>query len=228
MAHDFSNFLTVISGFAQFLQAQHRNNPELADGFGEILQAVSRAQEMTEQLAVMGGQRPLAMTACDFHEAIERMAETMQRLVGVRIRIDLRCASTPGPVVRLDPARFEELLTRLCRHAEAELPDGGSVTIDTARLPAEAMRDRPAWLPAGHYVRLSFHGAGAEVDPGLIGRCFEPFFLKLKCGRGTGLGLAVVYALVKQHHGEIEVASGPGAGTTFHLYFPCEPHAATS
>ena len=218
--HDFSNFLTVISGFAQFLRAQYRADPELVDGFGEILQAVARASDMVAQLTVLAGRFTLQTRAVDLNQALQGMAASLPGKVGEQIQVDLRVGSAPL-MARLDPARLEEIVSNLCEHIRFDLSEGGTLTLTTERVEPSALA-RPARAGKGAYARLSFRDTGPGLDPSLVERMFEPFFLKTRLRRGTGLSLALVDALVKHHNGFILVETAQGRGTTFHLHFPSD------
>jgi signal transduction histidine kinase len=207
VAHDFSNFLAVISGFAQLLRKQHKDDVELVESLEEILQASERAARMVDHLGLLAGQRALDPRPVDLNALILQAKEGLQQLVGDAIRLDVRVA--PNPLVaQADPARVRDALSALCEHVKADLAGAGRITITTAADPAN-----------GH-VRVSVQDSGKGLEPDLVTRAFEPFFLKSRLKRGTGLGLPFAHAVVKQHGGSVEIDSAPGQGTTFHLSFP--------
>jgi signal transduction histidine kinase len=207
IAHDFSNFLAVISGFAQLLCKQHKDNAELVESLEEILQASDRAATMVDRLGVLAGQRSLDPQPIDLNPLILQMKEVLQQLVGEAIQLDVRLA--PAPLMaQADSARVQDALSALCEHVKADLAGVGRITITTAADPTN-----------GH-VLVSVQDSGKGLEPDLAVRAFEPFFLKSRLRRGTGLGLPFVHAVVKQHGGSVEVESAPGQGTTFHLSFP--------
>ena len=207
IAHDFSNVLAVISGFAQLLRKQHKDNAELVESLNEILQASDRAAKMVDCLGVLAGQRSLDPKPVDLNPLILQTKEALQQIVGDAIQLDVRLA--PAPLMaQVDSRRVQDALGALCEHVKADLAGAGRITITTAADPTN-----------GH-VRVSVQDSGKGLEPDFAARAFEPFFLKSQLKRGTGLGLPFMHAVVRQHGGSVEVESTPGQGTTFHLSFP--------
>lgn len=207
VAHDFSNFLAVISGFTQLLRKQRQDDAELVESLEEILQASARAAQMVDRLGMLAGQRAMDPKPVDLNALILQTQDALQQLVGDAITLDVRVA--PAPLVaQADSRRVQDALSALCEHVKADLAGAGRITITTAADPTN-----------GH-VRVSVRDSGKGLEPDLAARAFEPFFLKSRLKRGTGLGLPFVHAVVKQHGGSVEVDSTPGQGTTFHLSFP--------
>lgn len=209
VAHDISNPLQAILGFAEFMRSQKKDDPELLDCLEEIITACKRAGAMVQEMIAISRQRELACEPLDLNDAVSNAAEGLRAVVGEPVRLELALGAGL-PKVALDPAAFERLLRALCSQAKEMMPEGGVLTLRTDADGAHA---------ASH-VRLSLQDTGAGFDPALVRRLFEPFYAKKQIGRGKGLDLAVAEALIGQHGGFIAVETAPGRGTTFHLYFP--------
>ncbi|MBI3331192.1 MAG: response regulator [Candidatus Omnitrophica bacterium] len=220
IAHDFKNVLQVILSLAWLIRSRRPNDPELLASVEEIVHAAESGSGMVQQLLTFSRQQPLEPKPLDLNEAVRGMARLLQQLVGepIRLQLDLQ----PGPLlVRMDPTGLEQILMNLCANARDSMPQGGPLTIRTARRSAdEAFADAHPGVKPGEYVGLSIQDRGSGMDPAIASHIFEPFFTTKHLGQGTGLGLAVVYGLVQQHEGCIEVDTAPGRGTTFHLYLP--------
>lgn len=205
-AHDFGNLLTIIRGFAEFFSSQRPDDPELRECFKEIIEAVDRASVMSEQLLVIGRRRATEIETVDLPQALRGLSAPLQALLGDAIRLELQLGRDPLPV-QVDPKGLEWIVTHLCAHAKGAMPQGGMVTIRTAQL--------------GTSARLSVQDNGIGYEASMQTHFFEPFFLKTQVGCGQGLELAMVYSLVSQYDGRIDVESAPERGTTFHMDFPC-------
>ena len=205
-AHDFSNFIQVILGFAEFLRAQHAQDEELSQNLGEIVTAAERSKRFIGQLLAIAGRREFSLEMADLNELVRRVEPSLQATLGERIRLELRLA--PGPLaLPLDVSGVGEILTHLCAQAgEAMAKEGGIFTIAT----------QTTRRAGGEFIRLSVQDTAA-LEPGVAGRIAEPYFMKRK-GRGRGLEFAVVYELMAAYGGAVEVDTA--GGTTFHLYFP--------
>ena len=223
IAHDFNNFLQVILGFAWLIRARAQESPELFDDLQEIIHAVESASGMVRQLLVFSRRQPLQLKALEINQTIQSMERLLQQLVGDTIRVDLQLASIPL-VVTLDPTWVEQIMMNLCANARDSMQQGGTLTITTHGVDVDDafLQTRPWWTKKGRYVQLSIQDTGIGMDPAVAAHVFEPFFTTKQLGKGTGLGLAVVYGLVKQHEGVIDIETAVGHGTTFHLYFPSQ------
>ena len=214
VAHDFSNFIQVVLGFAEFLRAQHAQDEELAQNLGEIVTAAERAKQFINQLLIVANRREFTLEPSDLNELVRRLEPALTATLGERIRLELRLA--PGVLpLPLDVPGVEQIVIHLCAQArDAMARQGGTLTVATQAVPR----------PGGECVRLSVQDTGAPVEPGLAPRISEPYFMKRR-GRGRGLEFAVVYALMDAYGGAIEMDRA-GASAIFHLYFPCPPAAA--
>lgn len=220
IAHDFNNLLTVILGNAELLQEMTRNNHSLRDLASVISTAAQRGAELTQRLLAFARRQALEPTAVDTHAMVEDLLSVLQRLLGAEIAMDVSCAAATPPALA-DRSQLENALLNLCLNARDAMPDGGrlSVQIRDAVLDAQHHERQPDVKP-GRYVMLTVSDTGSGILPDHLPRVFEPFFTTKPMGKGTGLGLAMVYGFVKQSHGHIEIHSEPGTGTSISLFLP--------
>ena len=222
IAHDFKNILQIILSLAWLIRSRRPDDPELLASVEEIVHAAESGSGMVQQLLAFSRQQPLEPARFDLNEAVRKLSRLLQQLVGGSVRLQLELLPDPL-MVRMDRTGLEQILMNLCANARDSMPQGGPLTIRTARRRAdEPFLDAHPSLSAGDYVWLSVQDRGQGMDPAVAAHLFEPFFTTKHLGQGTGLGLAVVYGLVQQHGGCIAVDTAPGLGTTFHLYFPCQ------
>jgi nitrogen-specific signal transduction histidine kinase/ActR/RegA family two-component response regulator len=219
IAHDFNNLLQVISGFCDLLRGRIRPGEEGSDDLKEIEGAALRAGELTRQLLAFSRRQVMSPRVLDLNAVMEKNRRMLARVLGEDIVIDLQ----PGADldrVRIDPGQFDQVFMNLAVNARDAMAGGGTLTIRTDNLdlsPAEA-RAIPDAAP-GRYVRVTVADTGCGMPPEVRRQIFEPFFTT-KGRQGTGLGLSVVYGIVRQQEGFIRVESEPGRGTTFHVCFP--------
>ncbi len=222
IAHDFNNFLQVILGFAWLIRARRRDDRELQSDLQEIVHAAESASGMVRQLLAFSRRQVLQPKLLEMNSVIQSMGRLLQQFVGERIQMDLRLSDEPL-TVRLDPTGLEQVIMNLCSNARDSMGQGGTLSIATGRMRLDAAFTRAhTWAKEGDYVRLSVKDSGTGMDQETARRIFEPFFTTKQKGKGTGLGLAVVYGVVTQHGGLIDIETAPGQGTAFHLYFPHE------
>ena len=220
VAHDFNNILTGITGFTQFaldsLPAAGASRKDLT----EVLTLAKRAAELTSQLLAFSRRQPLQPNVLNINDVISNLANMLGRLLGEHIKIKFELADDLG-AVKVDPGQFEQVLMNLAVNARDAMPDGGILTIGTsnAELDEEYARMHVGVTP-GQYVSLTVSDSGCGIKPELLNHVFEPFFTTKEIGKGTGLGLATVYGIVKQHGGNIWVYSEPEHGTAFKTYLP--------
>lgn len=222
IAHDFNNFLQIILGFAKILRQQHGDHPELAGDLDQILGAGTSASELVQQLLAFSRRQPTQPQRLELNQALQGVVTLLQHFIGERIRVSLELAPQPLPVT-LDPTALQQIIMNLASNARDAMPDGGQLTLRTtlARLDGEAATRHPS-AQKGSYACLEIQDTGTGMDPAVASRIFEPFFTTKQAGSGTGLGLAVVYGLVRQIEGFIDLETAPGEGTTFKLYFPLQ------
>lgn len=222
IAHDFNNLLTVIIGYAECLSdSTPAESPARAE-LAELRAAADRAARLTQQLLAFSRRQMLQPKPVDLNEIIRQMESLMTRTLGDHIRL----VAVPGDglgIVRADPAQIEQVLLNLVLNARDAMPSGGTITIETSNVEVPAAltngNDELASLEPGSYVSFSITDTGSGMDAATRARIFEPFF-STKGSRGTGLGLATVYGIVKQSGGTVVCESALGRGTRFSIYLP--------
>jgi PAS domain S-box-containing protein len=225
IAHDFNNILTVIQGNAALLQGLELQPSEIRDCSNQIARAGERAAGLTRQLLMFARKQQMQPVNLDLNETVVQMTKMLQRILGEDIA--LRAEYSPAlPLIHADVGMIEQIILNLAVNARDAMPDGGRLSIRT-----EVKDFKPAACPentlAQARVCLSVTDTGTGIAPEILARIFEPFFTTKEVGKGTGLGLATVYGIVQQHHGDITVHSELGHGTTFNVYFPIAAVAAT-
>jgi PAS domain S-box-containing protein len=220
VAHDFNNLLTVITGYSQMQIEETQLGTSLHDHAQQVYEASQRAAALTRQLLAFSRQQVLQAQLVSLNSILESMEKMLSRLIGEDIRVRTVCCRE-STLVKVDPAQIEQVILNLSINARDAMPKGGQLTLETdrAELDETYTKDHP-WVTPGDYVRLTVSDNGAGMDQQTLARIFEPFFTTKEMGKGTGLGLATVYGVVKQSGGHINVYSEPGIGTTFRLYFP--------
>jgi two-component system cell cycle sensor histidine kinase/response regulator CckA len=219
VAHDFNNLLSVILSYAEIAREELPPESPLRAEMDEILSAATRGSEMTRQLLAFGRQQVLAPRVLNLNDAVVRMERMLRRL----LREDIELVTLPGADhanVNADPGQLEQIVMNLVVNARDAMPNGGKLTIETSNVTLEDEAAHERDLPAGRYVLLAVQDCGTGMDPATQARIFEPFFTSKELGKGTGLGLATVFGIVKQSGGHIAVTSAPLEGATFEVYLP--------
>lgn len=220
VAHDFNNILTTILGFSELLLASLPPASPMTEDLSEIHKAGERAAALTRQLLSFSRRQAIEPTLLDLNALATDLERMLRRLVlgSVEIRLGLE----PGlGLVRADRGQLEQVVMNLVVNASDAMPAGGTLTMRSGNVDLEE-----AWelqhldLEAGRYVKLSVTDTGTGMPPEILEHVFEPFFTTKGPGKGTGLGLATVYGIVKQAGGLITVESEVGQGTTFTVYLP--------
>lgn len=220
LAHDFNNLLTVINGHAELLLAAQPPQTALHDSALAIAEAGQRAAWLTEQLLAFSRQTVVAPQVLDLNQVIRQTQRLLQRLIGEDIELVADLEELQG-CVRIDPGQISQVLINLAVNARDAMPQGGRLTIASRRVQRRtAPQARGGFQAAIAWAELVFRDTGQGMAPEVQARIFEPFFTTKGPGRGSGLGLSVVYGIVQQAGGQIEVESAPGQGTSFRLYFP--------
>jgi two-component system cell cycle sensor histidine kinase/response regulator CckA len=220
VAHDFNNVLMVISSYAELMQDSIGPGHHLHRNVQEILSAGRRATDLTRQLLAFGRKQLQALQVLDLNTIVRDIAKLLPRLLGEDVELVIETQADLGKV-KLDPVQVEQVVMNLAGNARDAMPKGGKLTIATrnVELNEDYVHIRTI-VPAGRYILLEVNDSGEGIQPEHLPHIFEPFYTTKEQGKGTGLGLATVYGIVKQSGGFIWVYSEPGMGTTFKAYFP--------
>jgi two-component system cell cycle sensor histidine kinase/response regulator CckA len=220
IAHDFNNTIGAIMGWAELGYDESKEGSRSRDRFEKIREQAVWAGKLTSQLLTFARRQVLQPRGVNLNTLVDESMKLLYRLIGEQF--DTRVIKHPELEITLvDPTQVQQALMNLCLNARDAMPEGGTLTIETqnVEIDDEYCRQHPSGTP-GRYVMLSVSDTGVGMDKATLDQVFEPFFTTKELGRGTGLGLATVYGIVKQHNGFIYAYSEPGNGTVFRLYFP--------
>ncbi|MFO7859958.1 MAG: transporter substrate-binding domain-containing protein [Desulfosalsimonas sp.] len=220
VAHDYNNMLSVIIGYAELALDKVDTADPLHADLTEILNAAKRSNDITRQLLAFARKQTINPASLDLNETVEGMLKMLHRLIGE----DIDLSWVPGPglwPVKMDPTQIDQILANLCVNARDAIAGVGHITIETHNISIDEhyCRDHAGFLP-GEYVLLAVSDDGTGMDRQMLENIFEPFFTTKEVSKGTGLGLATVYGIVKQNNGFINVYSELQEGTTFRIYLP--------
>ena len=220
IAHDFNNVLAAIIGYASVLEMKTGDQPPLQGPVRQILAAADRAATLTRALLSFARNQPGEMRRFDLVETFSRMAQILPSLLGGNIGLIQQLPAESLPV-EADSAQIEEVLVSLAVNARQAMPAGGTLTLVAERQELTAdFRQRHGFGKPGHFARIALIDTGSGMPPETCEKVFEPFFTTRGADGGNGLGLAIAYGTIKQHHGYILCHSTPGAGTTFEILLP--------
>ena len=220
VAHDFNNLLTVIQGNSELALMKAGGEESLVKNIEQIRQAAERAVNLTGQLLLMSRRQPMEFADINVNEAVRNLLRMLERLIGEDVCVETELASDLWRV-KGDSGNVEQVILNLAVNARDAMPQGGTLTVRTSNITlAEAEAKTSPEARPGQFVCLSVEDTGTGIEKSTADRIFEPFFSTKEAGRGTGLGLSVVYGIVKQHEGWITVHSVPGEGTRFDVFFP--------
>jgi len=219
VAHDFNNILSIIMGHGELLLAAVGADERARNGLEQIRRAADRAASLTQQLLAFSRKQVLQPKVLDLNEAVADVQKMLSRVIGEDI--ELVASLHPSLAsVKADPGQVEQVLMNLAVNARDAMPHGGRLLMETSNVEVGAELARTLDLPFGRYAMLKVSDTGHGMDATTLSHVFEPFFTTKPMGKGTGLGLATVYGIVKQSGGSIQVESEAGGGTTFRIYLP--------
>jgi PAS domain S-box-containing protein len=221
MAHDFNNLLMAVQGNLEFLRELVAGRADAEKYVETALRAVGRGSDLTQRLLSFSRKQLLKPEPTEINRLIRDMTELLERSLGTSVTVETDLAADVG-IAMVDSAMLENALLNLSINARDSMPGGGSVRIESANEMIERGYDGQAVvLKPGHYVMIAVHDTGTGMTPETIERIFEPFYSTKESGKGTGLGLPMVYGFVKQSGGHVDVKSEIGKGTSVYLYLPC-------
>ncbi len=220
IAHDFNNLLQAIQGFTELLLLDRE---PVEPGYAELLEisrAAQRGGELTRQLLTFSRKVEVRCEPTDLNQTLESLRRLLERTIPKMIRIELRLTGNLNPVMA-DAAQIEQVVMNLAVNARDAMPDGGTLTLETYTVTVDpASRHRYPGMAEGRYAVLAVSDTGHGMDAATQEHIFDPFFTTKEVGKGTGLGLAMVYGIVKNHSGHVTCQSTPGVGSTFRIYLP--------
>ena len=228
VAHDFNNLLMVIQSYAEMLQDKLADDNPLRRNTQEIMKAANRAASLTRQMLAFSRKQILLPVVLDLNAVINETAKMLKRLIGEDIEFRFGLAESLW-AIEADSDQVVQILMNLCVNARDAMPQGGTLTIATGNVTAEqgSISGQP-YVPPGDYVRLLVTDTGMGISKDVQGHIFDPFFTTKEVGKGTGLGLATVYGIVKQSGGYVWVDSELGQGACFTIYLPRVKRAIVS
>lgn len=220
IAHDFNNLLMVISGYSETAIRKMEPGHPAISCVNEVIQAGQRAANLTRQLLLFSSREVFHHQPINLNDVIINLEKLLKRLIGESIKIVFKHEGEQI-IVKSDVSQMEQIITNLVINARDAMPNGGQITIETSVIRIDDIyREKVIGIPKGDYVLLAISDTGCGMDKETEEHIFEPFFTTKEEGKGTGLGLATVYGIVKQSQGEIQVYSEKGMGTIFKIYLP--------
>ena len=222
IAHDFNNILNIVQGYALVLRDSKIADELVTESISAILDSTKRGATIVQQLLTLARKTEPKFDLVNIDAVVEELAQLFGKSSPQTIEIKLEL-SRQSPPVLADRNQIFQALLNLCLNARDAMPSGGTLTLKTSLVNLNAVRSAvpsSEEVTAEQYVRIDVNDTGEGIDEKVLSRIFEPFFTTKGAGRGAGLGLAVVYGILKHHKGFIQVKSKPGAGTSFQIYLP--------
>jgi two-component system, chemotaxis family, CheB/CheR fusion protein len=223
IAHDFNNILNIVQGYAFVLRDSKIRDELVTESVAAILDSTTRGAIIVQQLLTLARKTEPKFELVNIDSLVEEVAQLFGKSSPQTIEINLELSRQTPPILA-DRNQIFQTLLNLCLNARDAMPNGGTLTLQTSLVNRNAVPSSDE-VTAERYVRIDVTDTGEGIDEKVLGRIFEPFFTTKGAGRGTGLGLAVVYGILKHHKGLIQVASKPGAGTSFQIYLPASDRA---
>ena len=220
VAHDFNNLLQIMSGCAEIAMRTGGDNPQLQVATNQIITAIDRAGNLTRQLLMFSRRKEIHPKTVNLNDLVENLIKLLKRVIGEHIAVNMTPAAVPV-IGLVDPGMIEQMVVNLCVNARDAMPNGGilELTLDQVQIDRSAYRKLDL-ENSGEYICLTVSDSGTGIAEEIRERIFEPFFTTKAEGIGTGLGLSMVYGIIKQHGGSIKVESKLGKGTKFRVYLP--------
>ena len=220
IAHDFNNILTALMGYATLLQIKMGRSDPLQSYVDQILSASQKAADLTKSFLTFSRKQPLKLAPLNINNAINETKGLLNRLLIEDIELNTSLTED-STIVMADKSHIDQILFNLATNARDAMPNGGTLTIKTHLVSLDdTFTNMHGFGKPGRYVLIDVSDTGIGMDDTTLEKIFDPFFTTKEVGKGTGLGLATVYGIVKQHNGYIDVKSSPYKGTTFHIYLP--------
>ncbi|MFW6255960.1 MAG: response regulator [Candidatus Sumerlaeota bacterium] len=227
VAHDFNNLLQAIYGHVEIVKERQTDDPDTMENLDTVIKAVDRATVLVRQLLAFSRQQVMQVKDVKPPELVENLLRMLRRMIGEHI--DLSVSSEEDIYfIHADPGQVEQALMNLCLNARDAMPHGGSIEIHIENTHLDdGFVNKNSWAERGDYVKISVSDTGPGISPEIGDLIFEPFFTTKEVGKGTGLGLATVYGIMKQHRGLVNLKCEIGEGACFELYFPAKKTGQT-
>ena len=219
VAHDFNNLLTIIRGHADLAGLSSELPAPVRESLDQICLTANRAADLTRRMLLFSRREVMQPARVDLNDVVTQLAKMLRRLIGENVRVTLDVHQRPLPIYA-DAGMIEQVLMNLAINARDAMTGGGTLSIETSESTERAATADISEVETGTYACISVRDTGCGIPPDVLPRIFEPFFTTKEAGRGTGLGLAMVFGVVKQHRGWVTVDSEPGRGATFRVYLP--------
>ena len=220
VAHDFNNILMVIMGYGNILKTDLGMDDHQKEKVEHIIEAAEKAAQLTRSLLTFSRKQDMKPRMGNLNDVVQQVQKFLVRIIGEDVRLQSILTPENLPVI-VDSGQIEQVLINLATNARDAMPKGGLLTIETGLLDVdESFVQANGYGEPGRYALISVSDTGSGMDEKTKSRLFEPFFTTKEVGKGTGLGMAIVYGIIKQHHGFIKVYSEPQVGTTFRIYIP--------
>lgn len=226
VAHDFNNILTAIIGYGNLLKMKLRDNEQLSHSINQLLAITERGAGLTQSLLAFSRKQIISLKPVNLNALVERIGKLIPRFIGEQIEFR-KNLSSKNITIMADSSQLEQVLMNLAGNARDAMPEGGVLTIDTALVELDACYVKMHGFGSpGPYALITVSDTGTGIDAETMDKIFEPFFTTKEVGEGTGLGLSLVYGIIKQHEGYINVCSEPGHGATFKIHIPLAKETA--